>query len=231
MYRQRIISAALACVLVLLTGCAALAPDAANSTLAVVTSPEPARLRVIINKLPENGGSFERSLMFASEILNMERDLAAGLQPQAFAPAVVLTDAIVDALQKPGRTVVRATNPRPEREDFLKDYAGLGVKASIYVDMIPRAVGYWADVPAGPYRPWIVVAYRLFDVRDGKVLATGLLGTGPPPFGETMTSVAQDDSFAFPSYVAVTSDPVRAAAGLRATMAKVAQALAPQLPN
>jgi hypothetical protein len=215
----------------LLAGCAALAPEAANSTVALVASPEPARLRIIINKLPENGGSFERSLMFASEILNMERDLAAALQPPAFAPAAALTDAFAAALQKPGRTVVRAANPSPEREDFLKDYAKLGVKASIYVDIIPRAVGFWSDLPAGPYRPWIVVAYRLFDIREGKILATGLLGTGPPPFGETMTSVAQDDSFAFPSYAAVIEDPVRAAAGLRATMAKVAQALPPQLPN
>jgi hypothetical protein len=227
MYRQRVILPALACALLLLEGCASVAPP---PTVALIGSPDPARLRVTIEKLPDNGGSFERSMMFSTEMFNREFALAQMLQPPGFAPAVLLTDALADALQKPGRVVVRAANPQRDREEFLKDYGALGAKGAIYVDILPRAIGYWTDLAEGPYRPWVLVGYRVYDSREGKVLTTGLIGMGPEPRGETVSDVvAQDNQFTFATFDTVTDEPIRAAAGLRAAIVKVSQALAQKI--
>ena len=120
----------------------------------------------------------------------------------------------------------RAPNPQRDREDFVNDYAALGVNATVYLDIVPRAIGYHAESPAGAYRPWVMVEYRLFDMREKKVMASGLIGTGPVRGGESAVAVAQDDLFAFASFEALTSDPARGIAGLRADIRQVALALA-----
>ena len=227
MNRPRDFIATMACALVLIQACTALAPtEAPLAAVALVEVPEPARLSVIVQKHPDAFASQVRGLFFAAEMGTKAHALADALKPHPFAPGAMLTEAFVEALRRPGHLVVRAPDPRRERDDFLKDYAVLGAKATVYLDIIPRAIGYWAESPAGPYRPWVIVNYRVYDSREGKVLASGLIGAGPSPAGDTSIEVAQDGQFAFESFAALTGDPVRAIAGLRAAIRQVAQALA-----
>ena len=71
--------------------------------------------------------------------------------------------------------------------------------------------------------------YRDFDTRANKAVATGFVGTGPAPNDGEWTPVTSDDSFAFATFEALVANPARAAEGLRATAARVAQALAQKI--
>ena len=230
MKRCRILIATAACALALLPGCASLSQlETPLSAIALVGVPEPGKLSVTVEKHPDAHSSQTRGLFYASEIFRKEHVLANAFKPAAFAPAAELTEAFAEAFRRPGRTVVRAANPQRDREDFLADYAALGMPAGVYVDIIPRSVGYWAESPTGAYRPWVIVAYRFHDSREGKLLASGLIGTGPTPAGGTAVSVALGDPFACASFEALVADPGRAVVGLRAAIRQVALALAEKL--
>jgi len=225
MNRRHFLAAAASSALLSMSGCAS-SPAAPPATVAVIGVPEPAKLSVIVQNHPDAAASQVRALFFVAAMQTLERQFAAALKPRAFAPAATLTEALAAALQRPDRAVVRVTNPQRDREDFLKDYAALGVNAGLVVDVVPREIGYWAESPTGVYRPWVVVAYRIHDTRAGKILATGLIGTGPAPSGETSIAIAQDSGFSFPSFEALSGDPARAEAGLGAAIRQVAQAVA-----
>ena len=229
MKRRLLLAAAAAGALASVAGCVSTPPSAAPVVVAVIGVPDPAKLAVIIQNHPNATGGQVQGLFFAAEMHTRERQLAGSLRPRAFAPAAALSDAIAEALRRPDRIVVRAPNPQRDREDFLKDYSVLGAQAAAYVDVLPREIGYWAESPTGAYRPWIIVAYRVHDSREGKVVASGLIGTGPAPPGETSSPVAQDDAFSFPSFEALTADPARAEAGMREAIRLVARALAQKL--
>ena len=214
---------AAACALVMQSGCTSLPTPA---IVALVGVPDPAKLSVIVEKHPSASGSIERSMFFIAEMHTKEQLFANALKPLAFAPAAALTEAIAEAFLLPGRSVIRATNPQRDREDFLRDYAVLGISAGLYIDIVPLSIGYWAESPAGAYRPWVMVDYRLYDSLNAKAVASGQIGTGPIAPGDSVTSIAPDNQFAFPSFEALTNDPARAVAGLRAAIRQVAQALA-----
>lgn len=225
MSRRHFAAAAVLSALLSMAGCVS-PPAAPPATVTVIGVPESAKLSVIVQNHPDAMASQVRSIFFAAAMQTLERQLADALKPRAFAPAAALTEEVAAALQRPGRAVARVGNPQKGREDFLKDYAALGVNAGLLIDVVPREIGYWAESPTGAFRPWVVVAYRIHDVRAGKILATGLIGMGPAPSGETSNAVAQDDQFSFPSFEALRGDPARAEAGLAAAIRQVARALA-----
>jgi len=221
------------CALAVAAGCATPpAPTVSStpaSTIALIGIPAPSKFAVIIEKHAESGGSLESSLFFASKMATKSYELAAALNTQPFAPAAELTDGFAAALQRPDRAVVRVAGPQANREDFVKDYAASRVAADKYVDILPRTVGYWAESPTGAWRPWVYVDYRIVDARDGKVLGSGRIGTGPLPGGEDGVAIPFDNAARFPSFEALTENPARAAAGLRAAIKQVAQALAAKI--
>ena len=225
MRRLHISVAAAACALLALAAC--VSTPAPRQTIAVVGVPEPAKLSVLVENHPDAGASQTRGLFFAAAMQTLERELADSLKPRAFAPGAALSEALAESLRRPDRAVVRVANPQQEREDFLKDYPAPETNtATIFVDVIPRAVGYWAEAPMGSWHPWVVVAYRVYDSRAGKVVASGQISTGPPPPGEASIALAADRRYAFPSFEAVIADPARAEAGIAAAMRLVAQAVA-----
>ena len=222
-----VLAVPLAVFALLMSSCAGVPQsEAPPSAITLVAAPEPATLAVIIQNHPDARGSQERQIFFAAELQRKTHALTVALQPQSFLPGATLTEAVAAALKKPDRTVVRAANPRSGREEFLMDYAATGAKPGIVVDVVPRAIGYWAESLTGAYHPWVVIAFRVFDTAAGKTLASGQIGTGPPLPGETAIVVAPDAAYAFTSLDAVVADPARAVAGLRTAIQQVARALA-----
>lgn len=230
MKRRNVLLAAVVGALAALAGCTAMQPSAPPvSRLALIGVPDPERLLVTIEKDPRASGSSERAMFYIAEVTYRAKTLAGALGASAFSASAEMTGAFEDALGRPGLPVLRVPNPRLDRTEFVQDYKTLRASAEVYVDVVPETVGYWADSPTGAIRPWVIVRYRAVDSRDGKVLAAGLIGTGPAPAGETAIAIAPDDSFAFASFDALTGDPARAAAGLRAAIRRIAQAAAQRL--
>lgn len=216
-------------VLLLLCGCGVAPPSASPQSLALIDAPEPSALTIFVENHPNAGGSQIQGLFFASEMQSKSRDITAAVKRQSFAPGTALTEALADALRANGRTVARAPNPIREREEFLKQYATIGATAGIVLDVYSRAIGYWSESPTGPLRPWLIVAYRLYDNKAHEVLTEGQIGIGPPLPGETAGAVADDTQTTFASFDALVADPAQAERGIRAAMRSVARTLAGKL--
>ena len=243
--REKLANPALAICLLLLAGCTSMtatgptpAPGTTAATgiigttpatLALIDVPEPAKLSVVLIGHRDSTGSVERQMFYIAWLEYDEKILKDALKPQSFLPGAALTEALAAALPQTDRSVVRVANPRSERYEFLDSYASLGSKAGTYLDVVPLVVGYWNESPTGPFRPWLVLNWRVYSNLDNKVVASGVIGTGPARGDEPMFAIPPDKEFAFPSLEAVSADPARAVAGLRAAMRQVARALAQKL--
>jgi hypothetical protein len=220
--------AAAACA-AMLAGCAAApnAPSASRQDIALIDVPEPPRLVVSIVGHPDASASQTRRMFYQNEVRDVAIKLAAALRPADLHPGAMTTAALASALSVTQRQpVLRAADPQPGREELLEDYTQVRTTAARDLDVVPAAIGYWRTYPGGPYRPWVILSYRLRDNATGRVLASGTIGSGPSPGEGPLSSVPADDRFAFPSFAALTAEPQRAAEGLRVTVQRVADALA-----
>lgn len=205
--------------------------------LALVSVPEPSKFAIIINKHPDATSSPVRALFFSTDMATGERRLGEAMRAEPTVGPTILTalattlgDALQEALRASrGAGVSIAPESHGDRVEFVSKYPSLQTQASIIVDVIPRAFGYRAEWPATVYRPWVRLEYRVYDAREGKITATGFIGTGDALSDEAWIAVAQDDAYTFPSFDALLADPVRAAAGLRVTIRQVAAALAQKM--
>jgi hypothetical protein len=205
-----------------LTGCA-------TQPLSLVEVPEPPHLAVTIAGHPDATADVTRQLFYRADTQKAENDLKTALAARGFSAGPLLSAAVAGAAARGGRTVVRVADPIKEREELLGDYAKLAPSGGRVVDVVPLAVGYWSTYPTSPFRPWVVVQFRVYDVTANKSIATGMIGTGPSPTSAPIESVAQDDRFAFENFDAIRANPARALEGLKATIEQVAVALAARL--
>lgn len=214
------------------------APDSATAVadVALVELPDASKLSLTIDKHPDATGSLERALLFSGDIAKGEHLLGDALRADAtagprFVPSlsVTVTDALIQSLRRAGRSVVVAPEAHHDRIELIPSYPSLGARAALIVDVVPRALGYWAEYPARVYRPWVRLEYREFDLRAKRAIGTGFVGTGPAPHEGAWTQVASSDAFAFATFEALVADPGRAAQGLRAAAALVASALAAKI--
>ena len=232
--RRRFIVAT--CALPLVEACAPLASRDPNAPadVAIVSLPIPAKLSLTIEKHPDTSTSIARALLFAGDVEKGVYLLTDALrsEPSAgeqFLATLVATSEreLADTLRRRGKTVTIA--PYRDRIEFVSSYPALNARAERIVDVIPRALGYWSEYPARIYRPWVRLEYRIFDARTARNVATGFIGTGGPPQEGQWTLVDAGERYAFETFEALVAEPVRAAEGLRVTVARVAQALAGML--
>jgi hypothetical protein len=225
---------ALLCAAALLHGCATNTqsvpiPTPGGPPLNLIESPDPANLSITTAEHPEATGSAESTVLFAGKMRGFGVFLEQATKPLGFHPGVALTEALTAELSRSGRAPARVASKQSGREEFVEDYPALGAKPGVLLDVVPVAVGYWNKYPDGPFRPWVVLAYREYDPAQRKVVATGRIGTGPAIDRSPMIAVPADDQFAFASFDALTADPQRAVAGMKSAIQKVAQALSQKL--
>ena len=224
------------CAVLLLGACAATPPDDGMADVALIRVPEASKLTLTIDKHPDATSSLERALMFSGDVAKGEHILREALASDASAgPRFIasLSDEVRDvwlrAERKQGKRAIIVPESHFDRIELLSNYAALGAKAGVVVDVIPRTLGYWSVYPDRVYRPWVRLEYRVHDVRTNKVVATGMIGTGPAPADGEWTSVRPDDALVFASFEALVANPAQAAKALRATVDRVAQALAQKI--
>lgn len=224
------------CAVLLLGACAATPPNEGMADVALITVPEAAKLTLIIDKHPDATSSLERALMLSGDVAKGEHILREALAADASAgPRFIasLSDEVRDvwlqAEKKQGKRAIVVPESHFDRIELLSNYAALGAKAGVVIDVIPRTLGYWAVYPDRVYRPWVRLEYRIHDVRTNKVVATGMIGTGPAPADGEWTSVVSDDALVFASFEALVANPALAAKALRATVDRVAEALAQKI--
>ena len=210
-----------------LLSCATTGP--ATQPLTLIEVPEPPHLAVTIVGHPDATADLTRQLFYRADTQKAESDLKSVLAPRGFRAGALLSTAVANVAARPGRPVARVADPVAEREELLGDYAKLATSAGRIVDVVPLAVGYWSTYPKSPYRPWVVVEYRVYDAKGRKSIATGTIGAGPSPASTPIESVPQDDRFAFENFDAIRANPERALEGLKATIEQVAAALAARL--
>jgi hypothetical protein len=218
--------AAFAAALTLL-GCAATGPT--TQPLALIEVPEPPHLGVTIVGHPDATADVTRQLFYRSDMQKAESDLKALFAPRGFRAGALLGTAVANAAARPGRPVARIADPVAEREELLGNYAKLGTSAGRIVDVVPLAVGYWSTYPKAPFRPWVVLEYRVYDVAGRKSVAAGTIGVGPSPTSKPIEAVPQNDGFAFENFDAIRASPERALEGLKTTIDQVAAALGARL--
>lgn len=213
-----------------LTAVAPIAAEASGRPVTVIDAPEPGNLLITTVGHPEAAGGIESTLIYLGKMAGFGRLLTEAMKSESFRPGATVTDALGDALKRAGHSSARTALKRHERSEFVDDYgAPPGTQSGLLLDIVPVAVGYWNKFPDGPYRPWVVLAYREYDPAVRMVVSTGQIGTGPSIDGTPITSVAPDDQYTFASFDGITADPKRAVAGMRAAIRKVAQALTQKL--
>jgi len=195
----------------------------------LIESPEPLKLSIMMTEHPEASGGFESVMIFVGKMSAFGTALTQATQPLDFRPGAALTSALAADLSRAGKAPTRIAAGAKERRALLDDYQGIAAPAGVVIDVVPLAVGYWNKFPDGPFRPWVVVAFREYDPVQRKVVTTGRIGTGPSVDGNPMIAVPDDDRFAFASFDALTADPRKAVAGMQAVIQRVAQALSNKL--
>jgi hypothetical protein len=205
--------------------------ESAPDSLALIDIPDPPRLTVHTVGHPEAGAGLTQEIFFTQAMAGLANKLERAVQSQALHPGKDLDDALSAALARPGRALVHLPAPQKERSALLAQPSPPSTRAAIDLDVVPVSVGYWNTWPNGPWRPWVVLTYRLRDHNNGAVRASGQIGSGPAINGEPIAAVAPDDRFSFTTFDALVADPARAAGGLRETIRQVAAALAQRLPG